>query len=289
MMHYNDIVVSICDSNRKSLREYSTDSYGGGRSTQVHIPFETEYQLLIKNNSAKNIRLDIDIDGTNVSNDGIIVNAYRNVYLERFVNSQNKFKFVPVSNAGVADPTSKENGIVTVVAHFEKAKPHPFTYIAKSDPLTQPVPFWPSTDPYGLDVYWKSLPTSYCSSNPTPTPTPPSGICGASAGGSSRVGGDSLMRAMNVDLGFTKSLCPPQDASINQFSMSNSLPPAASQAGATVEGSKSHQQFTQVPWEGDDDLCFSPVHFKFKLLGISNEFAKDWQELERLKKKLGVA
>jgi hypothetical protein len=131
MMHYNDIVVSICDSNKKSLREYDSQRLSNGRKSNIHIPFDSEYQIMVKNNQGKRIKLDIDIDGSNITNDGFVIHGFQTAYLERFLNTNKKFKFVPVTNDGVADPTSSDNGIITVKVNFEYT---PYNPILRSAP-----------------------------------------------------------------------------------------------------------------------------------------------------------
>ena len=121
MMHSKETktVVVICDENKKPLREFQTETYFGGRTTKVYIPFDSEYQFLIKNGSNRRLRISIDIDGSSIGSD-IILNGFDSDYLERFISHASKFKFVPLSDNSVADPTSKENGIITVKAVLEK-------------------------------------------------------------------------------------------------------------------------------------------------------------------------
>ena len=237
------------------------------------MPFETEYQILVKNNQYKNIRLDIDIDGTNVSNDGFVIRPYYTVFLERFLNSQNKFKFVPVSNEGVADPTSKENGLITVIAHFEK----------QPEPIPQPL-YTASNKKCCFRGGWKGGSTVRGSSADTDwmheQPV-------TYSGGVSQAGGSDMswMKSENsVDYSCnnfitTSSICGFAEPQVNR---------PMGQAGATVEGSKSNQKFTEVFWAGDDP-ALKAVTFKFKLLGMDNNESKEWQEYMRLKEKFAAA
>jgi len=253
MMHYKDIVVSICDSNKKALREYDSQRLENGRRTTVHMPFDTEYEILVKNNQYKNIRLDIDIDGSNVTNDGIIIRPWYTVYLERFLNSQNKFKFVPVSNEGVADPTSKENGIITVKAYFEK-QPEP-------KPLPTPDMWVGSSILRGMNgttADWQPNPVVYTSSV---------------------AGGSDVKYCCSPGVNVTES-----DYSMYSLTTTASI----GQAGATVEGGRSNQSFSEAYWNGDDPLV-QPVTFKFKLLGMDKRESKEWQEYMRLKEKFSAA
>jgi hypothetical protein len=254
MMHYNDIVVSICDQRKKALREYDSQRLENGRKTTIHVPFDTEYQILVKNNQFKNIRLDIDIDGSNVSNDGFIIRSWSSCYLERFLNSDRKFKFVPVSNEGVSDPSSNENGIITVVAHFEK-QPEIKTYIAPRQPWGH------MKGMRGLNhtpVYGSSLDSQWMGQQPM-TYSSYSVSCSVS------------------DLAG----CPDGYVNVPAYG-------GLGEAGATVEGGKSSQKFVEAQWNGDDPLV-RPVTFKFKLLGMNNQDSKDWQDYQRLKEKFNAA
>lgn len=110
MMFNNQFVLAI-KSKGKVLRE----SQGC-----VHLPFNSEYALFMKNNHSCRASCSVDIDGTNVLGDHeLIIPAYGCIDLERFIvdgdmNKGKKFKFVPLSHKDVQDPTSSENGIVKV-------------------------------------------------------------------------------------------------------------------------------------------------------------------------------
>lgn len=120
MMHYKPLIVTICDNSGKTLREYDTSTLSSGRESKVRIPFDSEYKFKIKNQSFTRYRLVIEIDGSDITEGGIVVSAYQDGYIERFVSSDRKFKFVRLSNSGVADPTAKENGLITIKAYPEK-------------------------------------------------------------------------------------------------------------------------------------------------------------------------
>jgi len=124
-MHYNAVVVSLTDENKKAFREVDAKKTIEGRRCQVFMPFDTEYKLLVKNiNNKKRIRLEIDIDGTNVSGYGLVIDKNESSYIERFVDIDKKFKFVKAQGSGanedVADPTNPENGIIKVRVYTEK-------------------------------------------------------------------------------------------------------------------------------------------------------------------------
>lgn len=119
MMHYEDIVVTIVDSNKKPIRELDSEKINKGRKCKMFLPFGSEYQFLIKNNGPTRIKLDVEIDGSVVTENGIIVNSHTTEYLERFVNSNKKFKFVEKTHEAVADPSNTENGLIKVRVYKE--------------------------------------------------------------------------------------------------------------------------------------------------------------------------
>jgi hypothetical protein len=97
------------------------------------VPFNSEYELLLKNDNNRRCVANITIDGTNISNYGeFVINANGELNLERFVteslNEGKRFKFVTLDNPAIDDPTRKENGIVKVEFRLEK-KRNPELYI----------------------------------------------------------------------------------------------------------------------------------------------------------------
>ena len=124
-MHYEKTVVTLVDNNKKPLREFDSQKLPTGRKCTVFLPFETEYIFLVKNNSDRRIKMDIDIDGTNVMGSGLIIPAYLTTHIERFSDVSKKFKFVSINNEGVSDPSNPENGIVTVRVSEEIRLPPP--------------------------------------------------------------------------------------------------------------------------------------------------------------------
>lgn len=151
MMHSHDVVVAITDSKHKAYREYdfkqNKDFYSTKRAT-VLLPFDSEYEIMFKNQNASRIKVDIDIDGTNVSDSGIIIDAGHKVYLERFIDVARKFKFVSKDSIEVADPSNTDNGKITIKVQKEACVHH---YIPPSVPN-----IWPSN----TDVWWQQSPTS---------------------------------------------------------------------------------------------------------------------------------
>ena len=121
----------------------------------VVIPFESEYEILIKNNNHRRAVATVTIDGSNISSYGdIVIPPYCSLKLERFITSSlnegKKFKFVPLDNPQVDDPTREENGIIKVVFKLEKEH-----YLEWSDETYEiPSPYiWPKDE--GFKYYWQ--------------------------------------------------------------------------------------------------------------------------------------
>lgn len=92
---------------------------------KVHVPFGSEYNIRLKNkHSYLRAKARVWIDGRQVSNLGdFILQPGQTLDLERFLDSSlsqgSRFKFVPLSDSRVNDPTDSENGIVKVEFYRE--------------------------------------------------------------------------------------------------------------------------------------------------------------------------
>ncbi len=126
MMAYQaGYVVSVVNTQNKPIREFNE----GGRRV-ARVPFGSEYKLRIQNKLGKRAKVSIDIDGMNIDSQGrhVVLGAYQTVDLERFLDSLTegkRFKFVEAGNGAVQDPTSKENGKITVTFLPEYVPPRP--------------------------------------------------------------------------------------------------------------------------------------------------------------------
>ena len=256
MMHYSDTVVTIVDGNNKPIRELEAERTDKGRKCKIFLPFESEYKFLIKNNSDTRIKLEIEIDGTNVTNDGLVVFAYNNYFLERFLNSPEKFKFVRRNDDRVSDPSNIDNGTIKVKV-YKEIKPY--------TPPNQPV--YPSVysalfnqgqisrgdyGDYGNETYVEFR--DYC--------------------------------AEESNFKMSKS-APSFNCSLNNSSIRSFAPQQKTlgEAGATVGGSRSNQQFTSTIRNGDPGV---DSVFIFNLRGIDDSRNKKLQEYLKLKEELGM-
>jgi hypothetical protein len=117
-MMYNQKLVASLKANGKILREFKDT---------VYIPFGSEYSFLIKNLNTTRALVNIFIDGEDVIEGGLVLNAGQEVDLERYVkngnlNAGNKFKFIERTAAIEDGPRGAklEDGLVRIEFQFEK-------------------------------------------------------------------------------------------------------------------------------------------------------------------------
>jgi hypothetical protein len=125
MMYQSKLVASL-KANGKILREFKDT---------VYIPFGSEYSFLIKNLNTTRALVNIFIDGDNVIEGGLVLNAGQEVDLERYVKNGNlkagnRFKFIERTAAVEEHRGVKlEDGVVRIEFQFEKpqqVRPNPF-------------------------------------------------------------------------------------------------------------------------------------------------------------------
>jgi hypothetical protein len=121
MMYQNKLAVAI-KHNGKILRE---------TKDIVHLPFGSEFSVLVKNLNSKRVKFTLSIDGTNALDDTeIIVNANSETEIKRFIRSGNMdegnaFKFIERTTAIEDGPRGikVDDGVVRVEFWFEQDKP----------------------------------------------------------------------------------------------------------------------------------------------------------------------
>ncbi len=97
---------------------------------KVHLPFHSDYKVRLKNkNALLRAKARVWIDGRQASNLGdFILNPGETLDLERFLDHSmtdgNKFKFVPLGDGRVNDPTDPKNGIIKV-EFYREIRPMP--------------------------------------------------------------------------------------------------------------------------------------------------------------------
>lgn len=284
-MHHNSIIVALTNDEKKPYREFNYKKlHDKCKTSEVILPFDTDYQILVKNENSSRILLHIDVDGTIISGDGLVVNGKSQTHIERFLDIAKKLHFTKKTNEKVADPSNEENGFLTIKVVKEKYVPYTFVKV--------PDVVWHYPDPsyYDLQPRWLVDPM-YGSGNP-PTHTyglkasdvPNGGYCTTSR---SLSGITSMNASLSTNTGSGIG-----SASANCFH-SSIVPCSANlssdklDVGATVEGGKSDQSFVTTSWAGDE--VGSDYIFRFKMLGkevkLNPQEEKDLMEYKRLKAK----
>ena len=117
MMYQSKLVASL-KANGKILREFKDT---------VYIPFGSEYSFLLKNLHTQRAVVNIFVDGDNVVDGGLVINAGQEVNLERYVKNGNltegnRFKFIERTQAVEDGPRGikLEDGLVRIEFQYEK-------------------------------------------------------------------------------------------------------------------------------------------------------------------------
>ena len=117
MMYQSKLVASL-KANGKILREFKDT---------VYIPFGSEYSFLLKNLHTQRAVVNIFIDGDNIVDGGLVINAGQEVNLERYVKNGNltegnRFKFIERTQAVEDGPRGikLEDGLVRIEFQYEK-------------------------------------------------------------------------------------------------------------------------------------------------------------------------
>ena len=214
---YQKQFVACMKCNGQVLREMENDT--------VILPFGSEYSILLKNLSTKRALVKIQIDGDNVSQNGIIISANEEVEIERYVSvgsSGYKFKFIErTEHVEKHRGIKPDDGLVRIEYSFEKPQitikpvvdPWPHEWPHEHHDWTHPK--YPSYPPG--PTYRHITSTMYCN------------------------------RIDNVQMGFSN---------LNE-----------NDAGITVEGSDSNQQFVtdDIGNTGQSEVII------FKLKGRTNK------------------
>ena len=117
-MMYNQKMACCLKANGKVLREFKDT---------VFIPFGSEYSILLKNLNSVRAIANITIDGQEVIPGGLVIDAGREIDIERFVkdlSKGNKFKFIE-RTAGIEQHrgVKMEDGLIRISFKYEKVAP----------------------------------------------------------------------------------------------------------------------------------------------------------------------
>lgn len=179
------------------------------------MKFGTEYKFKFKFQDGGRRRLELYIDGTLVT-DNLVVSSGSE--LERFIESDKRFKFVRSDNEAVADPTSRDNGKIEIRLYREIPMPIYKPYVIEQIP----------NDYQKWDLYCK----------------------GSGSGG----GRGSSLGSQVRGVGFGDPINPifcQSNLTCGSISTSSIHASSFNDMGATVEGSRSDQDFGSTVWRGD--------------------------------------
>jgi len=247
---YNEKLAVAIKSAGKVLREYNKDT--------VYVPFGAEYSIFIKNLNAVRALVKVSIDGQYVdeSGDGIVIDANSSLDLERFIknnnlNEGNRFKFI--ERTGKIEQhrgVQVEDGLIRVEFQYEKRLPkveveevHHYKHHYWHDD------YWYDRWPYR--PYYRSFLADHS----------PQGVYGSVANGllSNSVGGSG--QAVGGAVGGSVNTVASSGISANAVNVSHTvssnkevfdtfatptMDSLINEAGITVAGSKSDQQFHTV-------------------------------------------
>ena len=120
-MMYNQKLVASLKANGRILREFKDT---------VYVPFGSEYSILLKNLNTTRAMVNVYIDGTNIVEGGLVLNAGQEVDLERSIvngnlTAGNRLKFIERTKSIEDGPRGikLEDGIVRVEYQFEVPRP----------------------------------------------------------------------------------------------------------------------------------------------------------------------
>lgn len=226
MMYSNGFVVCIRDEKGRVLRE--------SRDREVFIPFYSHYSIRLKNNNNRRATAKIYIDGTDAMGDhSLILKPHETVDLERFMidgdlSKGRKFKFVPLSDGRVQDPTSEENGIIEVRFTLEKEMPK---VIEKERIIERPYPYpvYPPK-PWPWEPWTPYQPTIWYSNTNSDIP-----MAGGETTSSSLRGEKISVNSLQADFEAFKCCSDSGEVAFDNVDVQ--------ETGATVEGAQSYQKF----------------------------------------------
>ena len=240
-MYQNKLAVAI-KHNGKILRE---------TKDIVHLPFGSEFSVLVKNLNSKRVKFTLSIDGTNALDDTeIIVNANSETEIKRFIRNGNMdegnaFKFIERTSAIENGPRGikVDDGVVRVEFWFEQDKPE-----IKINDI-----YWEKhhyRDIYQQPFYMNNITRSGW--GPLMGSTGVSGSLGDAVytkGVSASIArGDILNQVSQVNASYSATSASSQSLSdvVKSADAINKASMPVNDIGITVPGSKVEQKFTTV-------------------------------------------
>ena len=235
-MYKNQLAVAI-KHNGKILRE---------TADLVHLPFGSEFSVLVKNLNSRRAKFTLHIDGTDVlDGDDVVVNANSEIEMKRFfrngnMDEGNAFKFIERTQSIEDGPRGikVDDGIVRVEFWFEQAPPVITTTIH-----------------HHRDVWWDEYyRNNYRLGGPYYSTTYGSGALGGAKLGNSDASGGAQSVSNGIMRGSGGSMTGgsaaiTSTAAYNVSTNAASIPAPdlnVAVAGITVPGSKVEQKFVTV-------------------------------------------
>jgi len=225
---------------------YPVKEAGRFSNKEVAIPFGSEYKIRLKNKNDVSCTARVFIDGKKVSQLGdIIINGGGTIDLERYIDRSldkgRRFKFVSLDHSDVDDPTSSSNGVIKV--EFRKSKQNTINI---------------QSDIYVWDKPFDNLPR-YKEDNRGPS---------RRIGGKWKSSGPDWGASIAGSYSSNESTggLVQESCTTCNFVQTRGLSDGAVESGATIEGSKSNQQFTYADLEVENHA----VVLTLKIVGIGN-------------------
>jgi hypothetical protein len=242
MMYDSKFVVAI-KAGGKILRE---------TKDLVHLPFGSEFSVLVKNLNSRRAKFTLHIDGTDVlDGEEIIVNANSEVEMKRFIrngnmNEGNAFKFIERTAAIEDGPrgVKMDDGVVRVEFWFEKQPDQVITTTHHHRDI-----WW---DDYNRRSFWKPpFGGPYYGTGYAANQNVSDSFEGSLRGGTTKSAtlrsmasaSNVVAQGMNsaVPLSSANTVSASTDATLNNVISTN-----ANEVGITVPGSKVEQKFHSV-------------------------------------------
>lgn len=223
MMYSNNFAAALL-VNGKVLREFGDT---------VYLPFGCEYVIRLKNLNSSRAKVHIEIDGEDVTEGGLVVDAFGKIDLERFIRNGNlskgnRFKFIErTANIENYRGSKAEDGIISIRYEFEITKP---TFDLNTMPLV---------DYKGSQVSNFGGRMSYR--------TPTKGIDPIAQYGVRGTVGQPGPQGVEV---IATNCSMPVSAQLNSVSATAASAIPANETGITVAGSVSNQSFGTTHWRG---------------------------------------
>ena len=101
----------------------------------IYLDDGTEFEIELFNPTTKTVLAKIQINNRDISNSGIVLYPGKREYLDRFIDSPEKFKFTTytVEESIAAKEAIKNNGFIKVDFYFEKEYTNPYDSIKIND------------------------------------------------------------------------------------------------------------------------------------------------------------